>query len=145
ALILPWLSLQSYYSSSFIPVSLGLQNKSEFYLDKIALYEDYQNLDRILPPNAALLIDGIRINSVYSSRPVYLNLVDVPPDKSLFLLRANSRTELYKRDVLRETLLDYEIGEKVYANPNAVTQVYRVPGKTNGRKNLEVFAMTRKE
>ncbi|MEC4893621.1 MAG: hypothetical protein SAL07_15545 [Oscillatoria sp. PMC 1051.18] len=140
-LIVPWLSLQTYYAQNFVPVSLGLENKSEFYLRNIAFYQDYQILDRILPKDAALLIDGIKINSVYSPRPIYLNPVDLPTKKSLFLLRINSRSKLSKRNLLS----DYQIGQRVYVNPQAIIQIYRVPGKNNFRGKLEVFALTRKQ
>ncbi|WP_299490638.1 hypothetical protein [Acaryochloris sp. IP29b_bin.137] len=142
----PSLLVQIYYSLQFFPVILGIQSKVDFYRDKIPFYDDYQALDRLLPKNSVLLVSEklIRLSSVYSPRPVYFTLDDVPPLKPvyLFLVKRDSNSNPHVKQAKQLLPLDkLQLGDEIYQNENAVIQTYRTPGRTNSIGSLIVYPL----
>lgn len=137
-LLLPWLGMQMYYALQFFPVSLGLQQKYEFYEKYVAYYRDYKRLDGILPHNAGLLAGG-RPSSVYSPRSIYLDPADVPRDKELFLFHIGPKPYVGSF----QGAPCYDLGELIYHNPRAVGNAYRTPGRPADIKELQVFRLLR--
>ncbi len=129
-LLLPWLGLQLYYGGQFVPVTLGLKNTEDFYTKYVAFYQDYQQLNQLLPNEAAILPQGVRINSVYAPRDIYLNHEDIPPQLPVFLFQVNQE--------LSNVPQGYELGTLVYENKQAVVNTYRTPGSTPQVGTLQV-------
>ena len=138
-LVLPWLGVQTYYALQFFPISLGLQQKYEFYEKYVAYYRDYKRLDDILPHNAGLLTGG-RPSSVYSPRPIYLDPADVPRDKEIFLFHIGPKADDAKSLKGAPCL---NLGEPIYDNPRAVVNTYRTPGRPADIGELQVFRLLR--
>ncbi len=134
-LLLPWLVGQLFYAQQFFSVSLGIQKPSEFYKNKVALYSDYQELDRILAKDAALFSSEFyyNINSVYSPRKIYMSSRDVPSGTPLFLLWIFPMKPLVPRG--------YQLGNLIYENKQACVQIYRRPGLGNDVNPLKVFRL----
>lgn len=137
-LLLPWLAMQTYYAQQFFPVSLGFQQKYEFYEKYVAYYRDYKRLDDILPHNAGLLTGG-RPSSVYSPRSIYLDPADVPRDRELFLFHTGPKADARS---FRGSPC-YSLGEPVYGNQRAVVNTYRTPGRPADIGELYVFRLLR--
>src|SRR4029078_8423912 len=97
--------------------------KDAFYLRYIALYEDYVKLDKILTKDTVLLFtESFRLRSVYAPRPMLFALSDLPPGKKVVLLSGIAQ---------RTASLDgYRLGDVIYANPRAIIQTYRTPGRS---------------
>ncbi|MDG2991879.1 hypothetical protein L3556_13200 [Candidatus Synechococcus calcipolaris G9] len=134
---LPWLILQLYYSLQFMPVVLGQQKPLDFATEKVALIEDYQRLDTLLPTQAHLYIDGPRVSLAYAPRPVYRSLQDLPNPGEAYLLTtlADPPTDLP----------GFTLGELIYDNPQAITTVYRTPNRSPARGPVRVWQLYPKQ
>jgi hypothetical protein len=118
--ILPWSGLQLFYASQYFGVATGLVDKQKFCSDKIAMFDDYINIDKILPEKAIFLINGdntVRMNSVYLPRPVYYHSADLPPDGQVFLLSVNVDAPT--------RISHFYTGKCLYLNRHAKTIVFR--------------------
>jgi hypothetical protein len=94
----------------------------------VAFWQDYQNLDDMLPDDAKIVFSGVRLNGFYAPRPVY-SWRDFPKDENNVFLFAVGDSPL--------PLMDHEVGEVVYRNENAITQVFR-SSKSHKVERLEV-------
>ena len=128
---LPWLSIQCLYATPFVKHLLGIISITEFNTRYIAFYEDYVILDSILPKNAALLVKGIRLNSIYAPRDVFFTEADLPSNRPSFLFQVVSNKELE----LKKTT------PVIYENKLSTIQIYRTPGESNklGRLIVSVY------
>lgn len=130
---LPWLILQLYYSLQFMPVVFGIQKPLDFAQEKIALIEDYQQLDALLPADAHLYVDGPRISLAYAPRPVYRSFQDLPRQQPLYLLSTLPEPSFIAPE--------FDLGELVYDNPQAKTTVYRTPNRSPAKGYLRVWSL----
>ena len=145
-LVLPLLAIQIYYARQFFGVSLGLQNKMDFYREKVALVEDYLELDEFLPEKAFFFVPDRRISSIYSPRPVFFDKLDLPgrlsgqdPRANLYLLVVGDGRGL---DELQVALpKELAVGSMIYENPAATVEAYRTPGRKPSIDTLRVFAV----
>jgi hypothetical protein len=137
-LLVPWFGLQLFYASQFVPAVIGAESRRQFLHRYVALSDDLAALDRLLPPQAALLVDGEdrRIPSVYAPRPVYFDLRDVPASATPFLLTVGADSTVAPALTTRKERL-------VYSDPEAILEAYRTPWRQYRRGPLKVFSLTR--
>ena len=134
--ILPWLTIQIYYSTQFMGVVTGYQEKAAFYSQKTSFYEDYKKINHLIPKDGVILFHGtVRLSSVYSPRAVYFTETDIPPGKEVFLMIADGKLNP------GDSFGRYRVGEQVYENNQAITDVYRTPGKPPRIRNLKVYRL----
>jgi hypothetical protein len=134
--LIPWLTLQIFYAFQFFPVATGIQDKMEFYHREIAFMKDYLTLDKMLPKDAVLLINGdnvVRMNINYAPRPVYLLLDPPPPGKKIFLFCINH--------VSPPAIDGYVSDSLVYTNEKAVVLTYRNPFRPSITGRLDVYSV----
>ena len=112
--VVPWLAGQIFYGAQFVPRALDLADRATFLRRHIALYDDFQRLDSILPPNAVLIAPGMRAAASYAPRPMLFDPADLPPDRPAYLLS----TAGPEADGLT-------VGPQVYANQAALLSVGR--------------------
>jgi hypothetical protein len=136
-LLLPWLGVQIYYAYQFFPVVLGLQEKEEFYSRYLAFYQDFRELDRLLPPDAVLLVQGSRVDSVYAPRAVFFDPKDIPAGRPTYLFRANLPPPA------SSGMVGYEVGELIYQNGEAIVAAYRTPWLQSSVGPLRIYRMKR--
>lgn len=134
--LIPWLSLQVFYAYQFFPVALRLQDKMEFYHEKIAFIKDYLFLDKILPKDAVLVIRGeneVRLDISYAPRPVFLSLDRPRADKKVYLFCIN---QIHPVDTRA-----YRIDSLIYSNKEAVITTYRNPFRPPIIGKLDVYTV----
>ena len=120
----PWLAFQMYYARPFAETSLGILTRHEFRARYVALTQDYDALDSILPANAILYAANGRIPLFYAPRPVIMTALDVHesgPVYRLTLLQLPSKQAFGAATTL-------ECGDVVYENAHAIVETYRRPG-----------------
>jgi hypothetical protein len=120
--LLPWLGIQMYYAKQFFRVSFGLE-RDAFYDRYVAFYEDFVNLDRLLPKDTVMLVQDYRLPSVYAPRPVFFDRSDLPPAKKVVLLSS----KVAGQDTT--SVNGYKLGEVIYSNLRAVVATYRTPDR----------------
>ena len=131
AACLPWLAVQAYYARPFIKVDLGIMSRDSFLDEYVAFAEDFRTLDRILPANAVIYcVVSSRLPSYYAPRPVIFTLEDLRGRAPLYRFTVGGDSPA-KQDSLTCT-------ETVYENRNAVSDVYRTPGRAAMHKPLKV-------
>jgi hypothetical protein len=120
----PWLCIQVYYARQFVPVSLGIEQPTQFFARKIAFFSDFRMLDALLPREAVLLVTDFTVDSVYMPRPVFFDISDLPKGKKVFWFAdpASIKARGHGSD-------GYKIGEVLYQNSRATIQAYRTPGR----------------
>jgi hypothetical protein len=129
ALCLPWLGVQIYYAQPFMKVVSGIESRGEFLRKYAAFTEDFRALDQILPRDAVLYVANSRLPSYYAPRPVIFTLQDLQGRGPLYRFTVGDMPE-------EETSLTCT--ETVYVNPDAVSEVYRTPGRPARHKPLKV-------
>jgi hypothetical protein len=121
---IPWLAAQTYYARPFAEVVSGWTPRSQFFERYVALAQDFEVLDGMVPKNAVIYIQGGRLPNFYAPRPVVLTPLDL-----------RGRAPIY-RLVLEPMLDEQPIDAKsslrcvniVYSNEHAVIETYRTPG-----------------
>jgi hypothetical protein len=129
-LCVPWLAVQIYYARPFINVVSGIEGRDDFLRKYVAFTEDFRALDRILPTKAVLYVVNSRLPSYYAPRPVIFTLEDL-----------RGRAPLYRFTVGDDGPADQNLlkcSATVYKNPDAVTVVYRTPGRAAEHEPLKV-------
>ncbi|MCX6267405.1 MAG: hypothetical protein NTW16_08625 [Bacteroidetes bacterium] len=135
-LLIPWLTVQIYYSTIFWGVVTGIQPKTEFYRTKTSFYEDYRRLHQIMPKDAVFLLNGpLRFNAVYAPRPVYFSEADIPAGKQVFLMIIEGNLNP------GDSFGSYTIGNLCYENRQAIAEVFRTPGIPPKVRPLKVFSL----
>ena len=115
AAVVPWLAGQLFYCAQFVPRALELADRTAFLRRHIALFDDFQRLNSLLPPNAVLVAPGMRAAASYAPRPFLFDPADLPPGRPAYLLSpVGSEAD--------EGLI---VGPEVYANPAARLSVGR--------------------
>jgi len=122
ALTIPWLLFQVYYARPFLSVVSGLTTRKAFLNRYVALYGDFQALDRLLPADASLYIVG-RIGNFYAPRRVILTPMDLHDANPVYRLTLSSSRSAEPIDRYRELSCD----ETAYKDTHAVTITFRTP------------------
>jgi hypothetical protein len=142
-LLVPWLGVQTYRARFLAPIALGIGDLDAYYRSYIALYDDFRELDRILPHDAVLLARN-RLPSIYFPRPVYWHHADLPADRPAFAILGTSERPLEDYDCTYMRLpSDCRFGDLVYANPDARYVVLRTPGDRPRSGRIEVRRIER--
>ena len=136
--LVPWLGIQIYYARQFFPVSLGLE-RDAFFRRYIAFYDDYAQLDRILPEDAVLLTQDFRLSAVYAPRPIFFDAFDIPSGKQVYLL---SRQFEFQRG--KSTSGGFTLGHVIYKNSQAIVATFRTLGRTPLTSPIQVTHLHRK-
>lgn len=119
----PWLAFQMYYARPFAETTLGILTRHEFRERYVALTQDYDALEGILPADAILYVANGRIPLFYAPRPVVLTPLDLHEMGPVYRL---TLLELPSKQPFGEATLD--CGDVVYANSRAIVETYRLPG-----------------
>jgi hypothetical protein len=135
--LIPWLGLQAYYAKQFVSVALGLE-KHAFYKRHVPFYEDYIQLDRLLPRDAVILNWYFRLDGIYAPRPTYFDDADIPLGKSVVLF---APPHAYQD--ASETLVRYQMGAVIYENNHAVIKTFQTSRLTAAFGQLRVVKLTR--
>jgi hypothetical protein len=137
-LLLPWLAAQAYRAGPLVPIALGLGDRETYYRSYIALYDDFRELDRVLPPDAVLYARN-RLPSIYFPRPVYMHGRDLPAGRRAFAVLAVPEPSGDVTDCAQLRLPSgCRLGDPVYTNPEARFVVLRAPGDAPRTSRLEV-------
>lgn len=136
AFLLPWLGIQGYYAQQFLPVVLGSQSMGSYAERYLAFYQDFVELDRLLPADAVLLVHGVRLDAVYAPRAVYFDHADVPYDRPVYFFVAG------KEDAA-DVGAEFAVGRLVYLNPTATAITFRTPGRQPEKGPMCVFELVR--
>jgi hypothetical protein len=132
-LVVPWLAGQLFYGAQFVPRALGLEDGTVFLRRHIALFDDFQRLDSLLPRDAVLLAPGMRAASAYAPRPILFDPADLPGDRPAYLL-----------DVAGSDPPDgIVVGPEVYANPAARLSIGRRWWVPASEGDLRVYSVRR--
>jgi hypothetical protein len=129
-LCIPWLAVQVYYARPFMKVVTGIESRNSFLRQYAAFTEDFHALNRILPPNAVIYVVNSRLPSYYAPRPVIFTLEDLRGRGPLYRFTVGGDSPAGE-DSLTCT-------ETVYENRNAVSVVYRTPGRPAVLEPLKV-------
>ena len=127
---IPWLAVQVYYARPFIKVVSGIERRDLFLHQYAAFTEDFRALSGILPANAVLYVVNSRLPSYYAPRPVIFTLEDLRGRGPLYRFTVGGDSPA-ERNSLTCT-------ETVYENRNAVSVVYRTPGRPAVHEPLKV-------
>ena len=114
-LVAPWLAGQLFYGAQFVPRALGLEDGTAFLRRHIALFDDFQRLDSLLPRDAVIIAPGMRAASAYAPRPILFDPADLPGDRPAYML-SGFGTEPPEGIV---------VGAEVFANPAARLSIGR--------------------
>jgi hypothetical protein len=129
-LCLPWLAVQAYYATPFIKVDLGITSRDSFLREYVAFTEDFRALDRILPANAVIYVVNSRLPSYYAPRPVIYTLEDLRGRGPLYCFTVGPDAPPVESSL--------SCTNTVYTNRNAISIVYRTPGRSPEHEPLTV-------
>ncbi len=120
----PWLMFQIYYARPFVEVALGITTRNQFRERYVALTQDYEVLNRILPPDAVLYVANGRVSLFDAPRPVVLTPLDLRQRTSIYRLTLK---DLPEKETLDATSI-LNCDHITYSNSVAVVETYRIPG-----------------
>jgi hypothetical protein len=123
--VLPWLLFQMYYASPFAEAVVGISTRTQFRDRFVALSQDYDVLNRILPDDAVLYIANGRVSLFDAPRPVVLTPLDLRQKTSIYRLTVSPIPD--QETVDGRSLLN--CSDLVYSNNHALVQVYRFAAK----------------
>jgi len=123
--VVPWLMFQIYYARPFLEVALGITTRNQFRERFVALTQDYEVLNRILPPDAVLYVASGRVSLFDAPRPVVLTPLDLRQKTSIYRLTIK---DLPEKETLDATSI-LNCDHITYSNSSAVVETYRIPGK----------------
>lgn len=130
-LLLPWLCAQLVYSQQFLPYLF--EGKEKFFQRYVAFYDDYRKLDRILPQNAALIVEGVRLNSIYAPRPPLMAIEECPENRQPYFFQVSKRPMVGSKGAFP--------GKLVYKNERALVKPSRVPWIPPTYRQLRVYRL----
>ncbi len=81
-----------------------------------------------------MFISNVRLNSVYSPRPVFFDVADMPGDAPAFWFVVD---DFPPEGVPK----GFQLGSQRYENPSAVVVAYRTPGAPPQMGRLRVFEL----
>ncbi len=134
ALMTPWLCVQLWYSAQFLPVILSAEPVESFAEKLIPFYEDFRKLDELLPEDALLFVDGAKVPSVYSPRPIIFEQREIKTKQrkneifSFVTLKTDDTFALHPLDI-------------VYENETAKHFTFRTPGRAPILGPLAVYRL----
>ena len=123
--VVPWLMFQIYYARPFLEVVLGIMTRNQFRERYVALTQDYEALNRVLPPNAVLYVANGRVSLFDAPRSVVLTPLDLRQRTSIYRLTLK---DLPEKELLDATSI-LNCDQVAYLNSTAVVETYRIPGK----------------
>lgn len=133
--IIPWAGVQAYYLRPFCATSLGTTSREEFRTEYVAFWDDYKQLDELLPSDSAIT-SSLRLNAFYCPRKVYFledaDLVD--PAVGIYYF-ADERQQCSPQG--------FETGSILYQNPRAKAVVFRRPGVAHKYTEVRVTELRR--
>ena len=141
ALLVPWIALQAYYSWPFLNYVAGAVTAENHYRLYIAFYDDLIKLDRLLPPDATILVLGVRPNSFYFPREIYIRRSSIPTGRPAFAFVCDRSGDRLHSQLPPTHML----GNLIYRNDTAVREVSRVPGIPNRHGELQVFQLIKRD
>ncbi|MGO8788529.1 MAG: hypothetical protein ACLQVL_14265 [Terriglobia bacterium] len=127
---LPWLAIQVLYARPFIKVVSGIESRESFLYKYVAFIEDFRALNTILPPDAVIYVVNSRIASYYAPRPVIFTLGDLRGHGHLYRFTVGAEMPPGENSLT--------CAETVYQNNDAVSIVYRTPGRAAVHEPLKV-------
>jgi hypothetical protein len=132
----PWLAGQIYYGQQFAGMAIGIEDRDAFYRRYVAYYDDYVQLDRLLPRNAVLLAEKFRPPAAYSPRPMVFDPADIAPGREAFLFSS-------AQPPVTERYGNFIPDGSVYFNAQARLAVYRRPWVAPVTGDLHVTRLVR--
>ena len=137
--VCPWIISQFYRGIPLVKVVFGIQNKKSYYRKYIAFYDDFVNIDRILPEDCVLLFPW-HGPVAYSPRFPVVDHRDIPADKRAYLIiwekkRVQDASGFAKR---------WEKAKLVYQNPQAIVSTTRQPHKQNRIDLVKVWELKKR-
>lgn len=153
-LMLPWIGLIVYMSSTFWSVSVGLDSPQAFLRQYSALFEDYIALDSLLPADATLLVGRSHTDLAqygylarppifYAPRPTVHHSLDLPTKGPKFLMYVSALPNSPDRPVAHDPWLPpaMRLGTLVYENRRAQFFPSRMPHSGLAFSHLEVYEL----
>ena len=124
--VLPWVAFQIYYARPFVKVVIGISSRKQFRERYVALAQDYEVLDRILPRDAVLYVANGTVSLFDAPRPVVLTPLDLRQKTSLYRLTISPLPDTEAIDAM--SILNCK--HVVYVNSSATIETYRLPGRS---------------
>jgi hypothetical protein len=144
AVIVPWLIFQMYYARPFAEETFGITTRQQFREQYVALTDDYESLNRILPPDAVLYIENARVSLFDAPRLSVMTPLDLRQTTSIYrmTLSGSGDNSTIPPNLPAVESVDasrnLECGEVVYSNAHAVIEAYRLPGAIPKRGTVTV-------
>jgi len=127
--LVPWYALQVYRAAPLVPPVLWLEPWDNYVRRYVPLWDDFVALDQKLPMDAVLFTHS-RIGTVYAPRPIVMDVRDAPAGRPLYVLALGEETVVERMTCAALRLPDgCKLGPAVYADPQAVANTYRTPGR----------------
>jgi hypothetical protein len=124
----PWLAAELYYARPFVAVAIGATTREDFLKRYVALWDDFQALDNILPREANLYPRNGRLPTVYAPRPMILTLADWDRRTPLYMLLTHVIGTPFETHEW-EPEAGVTCSDVVYRNSDAVVETYRTPNR----------------
>lgn len=154
ALMLPWIGLIVFMSSTFWPVATGLSTPQTFLRQYSALFDDYVALDALLPADATLLVGRSKTDlaqfgylarppTFYAPRPTVHHSRDMPPKGPKFLMYVSALQTSANHPVAHDPWLPpgMRLGPIVYESRRAQFFPSRMPRSGQAFSHLEVYEL----
>ena len=120
--------IQIIYTYNLNSYILGIESKSTYFAKYIPLYDDFNEINKILDKDSVIISKGINQYSIYSPRKIFYKLDDINLSKNrnnkIFLLFAGDSTLFNKIDNFINERHKYK---KVYENFDSIIRTSRLP------------------
>jgi hypothetical protein len=132
--LLPWLALQLYYARPFIAAHSDPGRKA-FYERYVPLMKDFEHLDKLLPPDSTILIEGWGTASYYGPRRIIYDRRDLRAAQNVFLLLVEPSDQPHVAPIgtTAENL--------VYRDDTAKITTFRSPGSSAEIGRVTVYTL----
>jgi hypothetical protein len=152
----PWALFVLWIGTIYLPLTSGRVSAPEFLRRYSGLQSDYEALDKLLPPDASLLIGRSRSDAMqygwyarppiyYAPRPVLFHTSEVQQRQHVYLLFVGAGAEGAHGPIPVDPWLPagYFLGRSVYSNPQARFYPSRTPGGNAGLARVDVLELVR--
>jgi len=156
AAVLPWTVLAVWIATIYLPFATGRISSQEFLRRYAGLQSDYEQLDKLLPADAKLLVGRSQSDSTqyawyarapiyYAPRSVLFRTSDVHEQDDVYLMFVGVDAEGTHGRIPFDPRLPpgYVLGQTIYSNAAARFYPSRTPGGTAGTARLEVVSLLR--
>ncbi len=120
--------IQLIYTYNLNSYILGIESKSTYFAKYIPLYNDFNEINKIIDKDSVIISKGINQYSIYSPRKIFYKLDDINLSKNknnkIFLLFAGDSTLFNKIDNFINERHKYK---KVYENFDSIIRTSRLP------------------